>query len=313
MIKDILSKDYATLKRFCKHYKLALIALTHDGHVVEYNDMSKRLFNVPEDGLQGKNLIEFCRLLTIDCPIKTLHPTIKVNNTYHHALETDCQWHAAKAETNSDGLKWVLIGKVVRTTSLCNRMCFDNKLINELPLQVFCKNHDSTYILYNRCTEEFAGMPMTGKSDYDFAWRDNADFLIESDQIVLSDKSVLSLQALCDHNDELRQVCTFKQPIYDTSDNVVGIAGATIVYDLPQTPYNTITILHESRANLCFNVQELTYIDWLIKGKTAEEIAMILSIPKRTVESHLARIRQKACCQNQFQLGYLLAQSMQVS
>ena len=52
--------------------------------------------------------------------------------------------------------------------------------------------------------------------------------------------------------------------------------------------------------------REYECVNYLIRGKTAEEIAIILNISKRTVETHVQHIKRKMNCYNQFRLGYLL-------
>lgn len=49
--------------------------------------------------------------------------------------------------------------------------------------------------------------------------------------------------------------------------------------------------------------RELNCVDWLIKGKTAGELAMILGISERTAEKHIISIKQKLDCHTMFQLG----------
>lgn len=52
--------------------------------------------------------------------------------------------------------------------------------------------------------------------------------------------------------------------------------------------------------------REYECVNYLIRGKTAEEIAIILNISRRTVETHVQNIKRKMNCYNQFRLGYLL-------
>src|SRR3989338_8040869 len=59
-------------------------------------------------------------------------------------------------------------------------------------------------------------------------------------------------------------------------------------------------------GSLYLTVREYECVDYLIRGKTAEEIAIILNISKRTVETHVQNIKRKMNCYNQFRLGYLL-------
>ncbi len=53
--------------------------------------------------------------------------------------------------------------------------------------------------------------------------------------------------------------------------------------------------------------QELICLKWAAKGKSAEEIALILNISKRTCETHLDNIKNKLNCHKQLMLGFNLA------
>ncbi len=59
-------------------------------------------------------------------------------------------------------------------------------------------------------------------------------------------------------------------------------------------------------GNFYFTEREFQCVNYLILGKTAEEIAIILNISKRTVETHILNIKRKMNCFNQLRLGYLL-------
>ena len=59
-------------------------------------------------------------------------------------------------------------------------------------------------------------------------------------------------------------------------------------------------------GNLYLTEREYECVNYLIRGKTAEEIAIILNISKRTAEAHVQNIKRKMNCYNQFRLGYLL-------
>lgn len=53
--------------------------------------------------------------------------------------------------------------------------------------------------------------------------------------------------------------------------------------------------------------RELQCFKWLVKGKTADEIAMILDISKRTVDVHCNNIKRKLDCVKLTQVAYKLA------
>ena len=59
-------------------------------------------------------------------------------------------------------------------------------------------------------------------------------------------------------------------------------------------------------GNLYLTEREFECVGYLTRGKTAEEMSIILNISKRTVETHIQNIKRKMNCFNQFRLGYLL-------
>lgn len=75
---------------------------------------------------------------------------------------------------------------------------------------------------------------------------------------------------------------------------------------------NSESVIHKTKkpgyqfGKLHFTEREFECVSYLTRGKTAEEIAIILSISKRTVETHIQNIKRKMNCYNQFRLGYLL-------
>lgn len=52
--------------------------------------------------------------------------------------------------------------------------------------------------------------------------------------------------------------------------------------------------------------RESECLKWVIHGKTSDEIAIILSISRRTVEMHLNRMKEKFNCHKLTQLVYLV-------
>lgn len=53
--------------------------------------------------------------------------------------------------------------------------------------------------------------------------------------------------------------------------------------------------------------REMECVYWYLKGKSSGEIAIILEISRRTVETHIENIKLKLDCSNLFQLGYRIA------
>lgn len=55
-----------------------------------------------------------------------------------------------------------------------------------------------------------------------------------------------------------------------------------------------------SLENVYLTNRELEVLEWLQKGKTAEETAIILGRSRRTIESHFAKMRQKFKCHSKY-------------
>jgi DNA-binding CsgD family transcriptional regulator len=63
----------------------------------------------------------------------------------------------------------------------------------------------------------------------------------------------------------------------------------------------------DDNYNVSISSRELECVEWYLKGKTAIEIALILCLSKRTIETHIENVKEKLQCRNLAQLGYLIA------
>lgn len=70
----------------------------------------------------------------------------------------------------------------------------------------------------------------------------------------------------------------------------------------------SINRIYIQGKNVFLTLREYECLSWLAKGKTQEQIALILNISLRTVKAHIAQIRKKTNCVNQFQLGLLFSE-----
>lgn len=73
-----------------------------------------------------------------------------------------------------------------------------------------------------------------------------------------------------------------------------------------QTIANDRYYLYQEPHSVYLTQKELECMKWSVKGKTSEEIALLMNISKRTVEAHMENVKQKMNCYKQFQLGYKL-------
>lgn len=307
MLKSIMAQDYPTIKGFCNHYKFAHLLINDDFTIVEANKVACRLFNIDLDNIRGRSLIHFCRQNGVDCPIaKASNIPPIVQNTYHHALKVECTWSLIELITKTSESKWVLLGKMLNQPLFEKHTHLNAQFLDHIPMPIYCKNNQGIYIKSNHAATNLANQTIIGKTDFELPWHHQAAFLQESDQRALEGETITSLQTIQDHSGQIKQFRTTKHPIYDLDGRVVSVMGISLECPLTNEQDHIKTI-DNPLEGVCFNQKELEYINWMIKGKTAEEIALILNKSPRTVETHLTKIRRKTASQGQFQMGYMLA------
>lgn len=81
-------------------------------------------------------------------------------------------------------------------------------------------------------------------------------------------------------------------------------SNPSLLADLPMSKHY---VTHEGEE-IYFTKRQVAIIHWLVQGKTAEEIAIILKLSKRTVEEHIHNMKDKLKCYKLTQLIYKLGQ-----
>ncbi len=72
--------------------------------------------------------------------------------------------------------------------------------------------------------------------------------------------------------------------------------------------YEDTSRIYVPGTNTYLTLREVECLSWLAKGKTQDEIALILNISSRTVRAHINATKEKLHCVNQFQLGLYYSQ-----
>ena len=90
--------------------------------------------------------------------------------------------------------------------------------------------------------------------------------------------------------------------IHDAMDQSILISPSNIEHDF----------FAKDQANCKKSMRlakrETDCISWYLKGKNSGEIAIILGISRRTVETYIENVKTKLGCTNLFQIGYCLAE-----
>lgn len=105
---------------------------------------------------------------------------------------------------------------------------------------------------------------------------------------------------------KLDQYDNFIQAFQEKADTILHTAKKLKLSICSELPTDRRKKLGYQSGDLYLTEREFQCVNYLSLGKTAEEIAVILKISKRTAESHIQNIKRKMNCYNQFRLGYLL-------
>lgn len=181
------------------------------------------------------------------------------------------------------------------------------------------------YIFWQKKTNIFEGCNQAAANLLGFRHRDDikgfalndiqikassfANLFIEQNSKALSGKSLTILDILSYANNEKRILLVKKYPLFDSLNNVQGIITeacdaqtsylhkiGTILtktkYDNKRIPVSSY-VFNTYYEDFKLSTRESECIFLMIYGKSAKEISDFLNISKRTVENHIANIKQK--------------------
>lgn len=204
------------------------------------------------------------------------------------------------------------------------KMLHPNDIFNNLPGVAWVKDCKLNYFACSNQLLTFTGLKnksnIIGKSDFDLPWEKYANFYRDGDDLILKEQSVTFLHPMRFPSGKEALILTRKTPIKNSLNDIVGIMGF-ITYlpgsdrlgiikklGLIDCSFNGKTnigeqyILTENFKDLGISKREMACLFYLIRGKTANEIALILGISKRTSEKHLESLRIKFNCNSKSQV-----------
>lgn len=193
----------------------------------------------------------------------------------------------------------------------------DKSLLDHMPGHFGWKDANRSYQGANKALLEFIGVrdlkDITGKTDEELSpesVEDNKVF-VEQDLRVLKGDKISTV-----HRDSKTSTIFLleKSPIVNQENIITGL----IYYCRPWHKADVFHILSQLDNKLDLGIQNYTLgyhhnkfkltkrececVFLLIRGKTAKEIAGLLSLSKRTVESYVENIKNKMNCQNKVEI-----------
>lgn len=176
-----------------------------------------------------------------------------------------------------------------------------NNMIDLIPASIYCKTLDGVYVNVNQAsldamskydflTGNLTKEAMVGKTDFDLfgeaiaaTYRTNDREIIQNRRAVCVEEDIRT-----PNGDILKQIST-KRPLVNSSNEIIGIIGATIV-----PPEKNPNLKASLSDNLTAREKDCLYL--YLQGKTSKETASILEISCRTVEWHIENIKSKLNC-----------------
>lgn len=217
------------------------------------------------------------------------------------------------------------MNKLLKITDI--QSIVSQQFINQMPGFFCISDLKSRFILTNDYVVKYGGFSsqdmISGKSYYDMNCKASLQHEIFTKQDILTKEQDYPLKLLAYHcyaNDEWRLLLGDKYPIKNEQGDIVAIGmqfNDITNYNLldiskslqffgdknlriEKKPLNFI--LKDTYSDTLLSVRESECLFFLLRGKTTKEIAQILQLSPRTVESYIDHIKIKFACHTRSEL-----------
>ena len=180
------------------------------------------------------------------------------------------------------------------------------QLSNQQGLYLWAKDKNYRYIYVNDNYAAAAGVEspkqMIGKTDDDMPWKHLAREFQRGDYGVMQKGNRLNTVEKSDTVNGITDILVSESQLIDKRGRIIGVSGSfaditgRIIIENPgyfdaamQRYYLGIAEL----GNIYFTVLLLKIFQYLVQGKTAQQIAPLMKAKKKTIESHISYIKRK--------------------
>lgn len=206
---------------------------------------------------------------------------------------------------------------------LSNEIVVNESLIWQIPGHYFVKNRDREYVFANQKTTNSHGFErieqLIGNTDYEINSLNVqcATDWHSQDELVLNKQNVNTIEIFTDANQETFVLTCRKVPLINSTGTCIGIQG--ICFELDKSFLGNIAQLFSckllnkikhrnsftiscsgSKFNLSMRESECLF--YLLRGKTAKEIAQVFKLSPKTIEYHMEQIKNKFSVQSKSEL-----------
>ena len=191
-------------------------------------------------------------------------------------------------------------------------------ILEQLPQVIFFKNSEHEFIGCNNRFIRFAEFnkqeELLWKKDEDMPWAEESPFYYKMDNLVLTGETTRLIMPVALHNNKKVVVSQRKTPLRNPEKEIVGIAVTLDVINNVETLNSVLSVdqtdlerfaltgLYSNKYQIketydpMLTKRESECLFYILRGKTAKEIAKILTISHKTVENHIEKIKIKFLC-----------------
>ncbi|MBY0544736.1 MAG: PAS domain-containing sensor histidine kinase, partial [Gammaproteobacteria bacterium] len=237
-MKPILQKDDLVSDANNQEIETATLLLTEDFLINKVNlPQTDSLFGKKRRSLLGQSFIDLLIIQQMDTQALLKAFKLSCGSMFqfikleHPALK---KWYSLSILALK-GLSPVRYIVTVITTNYSDQSLksYINAIINNLPGAVYWKDLQGHYMGCNKFVAQMAGYSnpeeMLGKTDYDFCWSEFADDWRLLDNKVVKENALIQREEKTRlANREIRTELTFKSPLKNEHNEIVGIIGTSL-------------------------------------------------------------------------------------
>lgn len=193
--------------------------------------------------------------------------------------------------------------------SLGQKCDLDMSSFEKLPFHFYLKDKKGKYLACNNAQAATAGLDNVGDithyTDFDLPWSVYAPILRKNDNEIIATKNPKMILEPGVHLGGVEfQTFSFKMPLYDSMQKVIGLMGFSFILDVRNAQYLVQNSLKQKQivSDITLTPKENECLSYLLKGYSAKLTANMLDISSRTVEHHLKSIKDKYSCKTKLEL-----------
>ena len=209
-----------------------------EGIFLRLNPEWERTLGYTLKELEGKNFLDFIHPEDLPATRSALNELTKGRPVFNFSNRYRCkngeykwiEWRS-KAE---GGLIYAAARDITEHKKIENELFESRQMLqtvfDHIPQRVFWKDKELRYLGCNKQFASDAGLEnteeITGKTDFDLSWKENANFYRKDDKEVIDSNTLkLNYEELQDTPSGKRWLRTNKIPLQDKEGNIIGLLG----------------------------------------------------------------------------------------